>query len=81
MKAASSARKSPVGFRLALPSEKLIRLIPAMAATNPRKNGMPSGSFSRETSRVSMAVKNGAVEMITPTLDAWVIVREMFSSR
>jgi len=47
-----------------------MRKIPVMATRNPRKNR--SRSFSSEWIKkcASMAVKNGAMEIITPTLEA-----------
>ena len=49
---------------------KLIRQIPAIAAANPAKKLGRSRSSPLMNRWVSMAVKKGATEMITPTLEA-----------
>lgn len=60
---------------------KLIRQIPAMATAKPAKNVGRSRSSPRIRKWVSRAVKQGDTEMMTPTLEAMVYVRAMFSSR
>ena len=67
--AAATARMSPIGLmdRELLP--KLKRKIPAMASRNPMKKCLPGRGPPRNR-QLRMAVKNGAMEMMTPTLDA-----------
>ena len=77
--AAPMARTSPRGFReRAAPLLPLMRQIPAMAITKPRKNLFPGLSPLRRK-KLKIAVKNGAMEIITPTLEASVYVSAMFS--
>jgi len=61
---------SPNGFnRSTILPLKLIREIPMIAAAKPKKNC--SLNFSPSKNRCAkIAVKNGATEMITPTLEA-----------
>ena len=70
MTAAATASKSPVGLRdKAVSLPKLIRLMPAMASRNPAKN-LKRGLSPPRNIQPRIAVKKGAMEMITPTLDA-----------
>ena len=79
--AAPTDKRSPAGFRESseLPL-KLIRLMPAMEMRKPIKKRAP-GRFSPRNRQLQIAVKNGAIERITPTLEASVMVRAMFSIR
>ena len=61
---------SPTGLslRTKLPF-KPMRIMPVSAAANPTKKRFRSGSPS-SSQFARNAVKNGAIEMMTPTLDA-----------
>ena len=60
---------------------KLMRQMPAMATRNPRKKLPRSFSSSFRKMCVMIPVKKGAADTMTPTLEAEVQVRAMFSSR
>ena len=69
------------GLSASLEPLKLMRAIPAMASTKPVKKFALNFSSPFINRCVSIAVKNGAMEMITPTLEACVQVSAMFSSK
>ena len=79
--AAPTARISPSGLMASLDSLQLIRQIPAMATKNPIKKFTRSFSSFLKKICARTAVKNGATEVITPTLDAIVKVSAIFSRR
>ena len=60
---------------------KLIKMIPNIAMANPIKNCKRSFSSDFINKCAKIAVKNGATDMITPTLEAMVKVKAMFSNR
>ena len=55
--------------------------LPAMDTTKPRRKLQRGRSFPRLRSRVKRAAKRGEADTITPTLEAVLKVRAMFSSR
>ena len=81
MTAAATARTSPTGLmdRAAL-LPKLMKQMPAMARRKPVKKRFP-GLDPPRNRQLRIAVKKGAMLMMTPTLDASVKVRAIFSRR
>ena len=78
---ASTASTSPTGLsrNWVLPL-KLMRPMPSMAATKPRKKFSP-GRSARSSQKASSPAKNGEIATITPTFDAKVYVSAIFSSK
>ena len=68
--AARIARKSPIGFSWSFAPFKLIITIPAIAIIKPAKKLTRNFSSEPINMWARIAVKNGATEIITPTLDA-----------
>ncbi len=57
------------------------RAMPARDTTNPMKNHFVSGSSPRQKKCIRTPVKKGDTATMTPTLEAIVYVRAMFSRR